>query len=66
MNKVLALNPNNSKVWYEAAILAEERCEYDTAQEYLHKALQLDPQNVEIHYKFSMILISLKRNSEAI
>lgn len=53
MKKTLALNPPNSKVWFEAACLAEEMSEYDQAKEYLDKALHLDPQNVEIHNKVS-------------
>jgi hypothetical protein len=31
MKKVLEINPQNSRVWYEAAVLAEEMCEYDCA-----------------------------------
>ena len=31
MKKVLEMNPDNAKVWFEAAVLAEEMCEYDVA-----------------------------------
>lgn len=47
------MNPYNSKVWYEAAILAEEMLEYDIAQDYLSKALSIDPSNVEIHNRIA-------------
>ena len=39
MKRVLELNPQNSKVWYEAACLADEMCEYDMALGYLEKAI---------------------------
>ena len=66
MNKVLAMNPPNSKVWFEAACLAEEMSEYDQAREYLEKALCLDPSNVEILNKVSHIFYQLKRYQESI
>ena len=66
MKKTLTLNPQNSKVWFEAACLSEEMSEYDQAREYLDKALLLDPTNVEIHNKVSQIYFSLKRYTEAI
>jgi len=33
------MNPINSKVWFEAACLAEEMSEYDQAREYLERAV---------------------------
>ena len=60
------MNPVNSKVWFEAACLAEEMSEYDQAREYLDKAVSIDPYNVEIHNKISQIFYSLKRYPEAI
>lgn len=53
MKKVLTINPPNSKVWFEAACLAEDLSEYDQAREYLDRALYLDPENLEIYNKIS-------------
>jgi hypothetical protein len=53
MKRVLDMNPPNSKVWYEAACLAEEMCEYDVAQTHLQKALGLDPLNTIIYLKIA-------------
>jgi Tfp pilus assembly protein PilF len=39
MKKVLEMNPQHPKVWFEAACLAEEMCDYDLAREYLDKAI---------------------------
>ena len=66
MKRVLEKDPLNSKVWYEAACLAEEMCEYDIAQTYLQRAISLDPQNTIIFLKIAQILFSLKRHKEAI
>jgi tetratricopeptide (TPR) repeat protein len=66
MKRVLEKNPDNSKVWYEAACLAEEMCEYDNALDNLHKALYLDPKNTIIYQKIAEILFSLKRYNESI
>jgi tetratricopeptide (TPR) repeat protein len=60
------MDPPNSKVWYEAACLAEEMTEYDLAQVYLQRALQLDPMNTLIFSKKAEILSSLKRYSQSI
>ena len=65
MKRVIERNPPNSKVWYEAACIAEEMCDYDLAQEYLQRALSLDPMNTLIYYKIGQILFSLKRYHEA-
>jgi Tfp pilus assembly protein PilF len=51
MKRVLEKNPDNSKVWYEAACLAEEMCEYDNALDNLQKALYLDTKNTIIYQK---------------
>lgn len=61
MKRVLDLDPPNSKVWYEAACLADEMCEYDVALGYLEKSVQLDPMNALIYHKKAEILSSLKR-----
>lgn len=66
MKRVLDMDPPNAKVWYEAACLAEEMCEYDYAQLHLQKALSLDPYNTIIYLKIAQILFSLKRHGEAI
>lgn len=66
MKKVLEYEPQHAKVWFEAACLAEEMCEYDSAREYLDKAVYLDQTNVEIHNKISQIFFQLKRFPEAI
>ena len=66
MKKVLELDPPNSKVWYEAACLADEMCEYDVSLGYLEKAIHLDPMNALIYHKKAEILCSLKRYSDAL
>jgi len=53
MKRVLDMEPPNAKVWYEAACLAEEMCEYDYAQLHLQKALSLDPCNTIIYLKIA-------------
>ena len=66
MKKVLELDPQNSKVWYEAACLADEMCEYDVALGYLEKAVHMDSMNTLIYHKKAEILASLKRYGEAL
>jgi tetratricopeptide (TPR) repeat protein len=66
MKKVIELDPPNSKVWFEAACLADEMCDYDLALGYLEKAIQLDSMNTLIFHKKAEILTSLKRYCEAL
>jgi tetratricopeptide (TPR) repeat protein len=66
MRRVLECEPPLAKVWYEAACLAQEMCEFDNAQAHIQKALTLEPMNVLIHIKIAEILYSLKRYNEAI
>lgn len=66
MKRVLEKDPPHAKVWYEAACLAEDLCEYDVAQDYLKKSLSLEPVNTIIFLKIAEILCSLKRYQESI
>jgi tetratricopeptide (TPR) repeat protein len=66
MKRVLEKNPQNAKVWYEAASLAEELCEFDVAQDYLQRSLQLEPMNTLIYRKIGQVFFSLKRYSDSI
>ena len=61
MTSAIRLNPQHSKVWYEAAKLSEEMNEYETALSYLQNAIDLDSENAEIYQKKAQILIILRR-----
>ncbi|MDR1319319.1 MAG: tetratricopeptide repeat protein [Treponema sp.] len=62
---LIKLLPKHAEYYYQAGKLFSERNRNDLAENYLHKAAELNPKDGRIHYELGVLLYKDKKASEA-
>src|SRR6266576_3842833 len=64
--QILTANPNHPDAWHLLGVMAYETAQYETAEEYINKAIRLDSANSSFYCNLGNVLQAQRRFDEAV